>query len=324
MLVSSFSPMAMTALALIVGSSVAEPLRQPYRASTAARMSVRQAMGFGLGRRSSADSGYTPADQFCGAGDTCPEACGANYQTCASTDNQVHCFDPSVKQTCCPNGSGDACDAGFFCSADAKGATWCCPDSMTLEQCAQAYGLPGVLTSDSVPTSTPAPAPAPPPTSNDIGLPTTTTNTAANTAAPVLPPPASTPSDAAPTSQIFVETSASTGTGGGAHGPSTCQTLTSSEIIPSVITPDESAASTTPTSILLTAPPLSTTSTILIPAPTVRPSSSSTAPGTGVAVPTPSSNVPIAAANSRWSQMGGSGVGTGLLAAVGVAVVMVL
>lgn len=97
--------LASATVALFVSSTLAEPLRQPYKVN-AVRMSVRSpASVFGLTRRAATD-GYNPADQNCGAGNTCSEACGATYETCASTDGQTHCFDPSAKQTCCSSGSG--------------------------------------------------------------------------------------------------------------------------------------------------------------------------------------------------------------------------
>ncbi|KAI2637119.1 hypothetical protein GGS26DRAFT_471524 [Hypomontagnella submonticulosa] len=153
MLFSAVSSFAIMALA---GQAVAEPLRQPYKLKLA-RMSTRSI--FGLDRRQ--DEGYSPEQQFCGSGDTCAEACGKGFQQCASRDDIIHCFNKAGKQTCCPGLTGDSCDDGYFCTADDKGATWCCPDSMTLEQCASAYNLPGSLVSETAPApSTPAPGPS--------------------------------------------------------------------------------------------------------------------------------------------------------------------
>ncbi|KAJ1333726.1 hypothetical protein MN608_03722 [Microdochium nivale] len=310
---------------MLAGHALAEPLRWPYKANTAARMSVRQVLA--LSPRAS--EGYTPSDQSCGDGTTCSEACGTNYQTCASTDGQTHCFDPSVKQTCCPGGSGDACDAGFFCSADAKGATWCCPDSMTLEQCAKAYGLPGDLTSElPVPTSTPPSVTVTP--SNDVGLPTSTPggNPPPTPAQTTATPPAPT----APTSQVLIETSASfgTGTGTGTYADTTTTTSSyttlTSKVVQTVITSDKPTATATPTAsapATNTPPPATlpnTTATIIIPAPTVRPSASGTLSG-GVQPPT--SSVPIAGANSCWSRLEARG-GAGLVAAAAAAVAVAL
>ncbi|KAI0594031.1 hypothetical protein F4775DRAFT_462096 [Biscogniauxia sp. FL1348] len=150
-----------TALAIlaIAGHAVAEPAREPYQPEFV-RMSTRSL--FHLSRR---EDGYAPEQEICGDGATCSEACGKGYQQCASKDNLIHCYDTANKQTCCPGNTGSSCDDGYFCSADQDGATWCCPDSMTLQECAKKYGLPGTLTSEtpsatSVPSSTLLQAPA--------------------------------------------------------------------------------------------------------------------------------------------------------------------
>ncbi|KAI1265603.1 hypothetical protein F5Y18DRAFT_385027 [Xylariaceae sp. FL1019] len=101
------------------------------------------------------DEGYSPGEELCGDGDTCAEACGSGFKQCASTDSMTHCYNPTAEQQCCPGGTGDACDSGFFCSADEQGTTWCCPDGLSLKECAKKYGLPGPLTSEGPTTSTP-------------------------------------------------------------------------------------------------------------------------------------------------------------------------
>ncbi|OTA96115.1 hypothetical protein M434DRAFT_28201 [Hypoxylon sp. CO27-5] len=138
MLFQTVSTIAILALA---GQAVAEPLRQPYQLKFA-RMSPREI--FGLDRRS--DGGYSPEQQFCDSGKSCADACGKGFEQCASNDGVVHCFNQAAKQTCCPGKTGDSCDNGYFCTADERGATWCCPDNMTLKECAAAYSLPGSLT----------------------------------------------------------------------------------------------------------------------------------------------------------------------------------
>ncbi|KAI1095822.1 hypothetical protein F5B19DRAFT_269215 [Rostrohypoxylon terebratum] len=141
-----FQTVSSVAILALAGRVIAEPVRQPYELKLA-RMSAKSI--FGLDRRG--DDGYTPEQQFCSSGDTCAEACGKGFEQCPSKDGFVHCFNKGGNQTCCPDQSGDACDQGYFCSADDKGNTWCCPDSMTLKQCAAAYSLPGSLI---VPTPT--------------------------------------------------------------------------------------------------------------------------------------------------------------------------
>lgn len=143
-----FRAVSTVAILALAGQAVAEPLRQPYKLKFA-RMSPREI--FGLDRRS--DEGYSPEQQFCDSGKTCAEACGKGFEQCASNDGVVHCFNKTAKQTCCPGKTGDSCDKGYFCTADERGATWCCPDNMTLKECAAAYSLPGSLTA-ATPSST--------------------------------------------------------------------------------------------------------------------------------------------------------------------------
>lgn len=81
---------------LIAAQVTAEPA--PYKLAS---MSLNTA--FGLLKR---QSGYQPTQTFCGTGDTCAEACGAGYVQCPSSDGDMHCFDPAIQQTCCPDGSG--------------------------------------------------------------------------------------------------------------------------------------------------------------------------------------------------------------------------
>ena len=59
---------------------------------------------FGLERRD--DAAYQPSTKFCKNGSSCAEACGAGYSTCPSTDNAIHCFNPSNKQICCSDAAG--------------------------------------------------------------------------------------------------------------------------------------------------------------------------------------------------------------------------
>lgn len=138
MLAKSITALATLAFALNVA---AEP--QPYKPQLM-KMSTRQL--FAIGRRQDTP-GYQPAQAVCGTGATCEDACGNGYTTCSSTDKQVHCFNSLAGQTCCPDLSGNSCDAGYYCTADKTGETWCCPDSMDLQACAAAYSVTGGLVS---------------------------------------------------------------------------------------------------------------------------------------------------------------------------------
>lgn len=100
MLAKSFTALAALALA---AQAVAEPLRMPYKASKLHKTSVRQL--FGVVRRQD-NPGYQPEQTVCGTGNTCAEACGAGFETCASKDDSVHCYNPAAAQICCPNGTG--------------------------------------------------------------------------------------------------------------------------------------------------------------------------------------------------------------------------
>ncbi|KAI1113445.1 hypothetical protein F5Y14DRAFT_417755 [Nemania sp. NC0429] len=128
---------------------LAEPFRDPYQPKLA-RMSTSNILGI---RRRGVE-GYSPMEQLCGDGDTCAEACGKGFKQCASKDDLTHCYNSLKKQTCCPGGTGDSCDNGYFCSADEGGKTWCCPEGLSLKECARKYGIAGPLTSEAPPTST--------------------------------------------------------------------------------------------------------------------------------------------------------------------------
>ncbi|KAI1302975.1 hypothetical protein F5Y03DRAFT_193150 [Xylaria venustula] len=140
-----------TAYTLLVVGLASQILAEPYEPHrpSLARMSTRNIIGFH--RRDL--EGYAPTEQICGDGDTCAEACGKGFTQCHSKDHLTHCYNPVKKETCCPNGSGESCDNGYFCTADDDDKTWCCPDGLTLKECAQKYNIPGPLTSQAVSTS---------------------------------------------------------------------------------------------------------------------------------------------------------------------------
>lgn len=53
-----------------------------------------------------ADPGYQPEQTYCGAGNTCAEACGTGFEQCASTDGLSHCFDKANGESCCKDENG--------------------------------------------------------------------------------------------------------------------------------------------------------------------------------------------------------------------------
>lgn len=40
----------------------------------------------------------------------------------------------------------EACDEGFYCAADEKAKTWCCPDELGLKECANKFNLDTLTT----------------------------------------------------------------------------------------------------------------------------------------------------------------------------------
>lgn len=127
-------------------------------------------LGLSFARRDT--NGYQPEQSVCGDGDTCAEACGTGYETCASNDSSTHCYNPADAQICCSDGSGNSCDDGYYCSHDTAANTWCCPDSMNLVECAAAYNVDGALVSDAPVTSS-----AEPTTTSTTSVEPTTTST---------------------------------------------------------------------------------------------------------------------------------------------------
>ncbi|KAK8090707.1 hypothetical protein PG994_000212 [Apiospora phragmitis] len=163
MLLNALSPLAFLALA---GHAIAEPAPQPYQMNVG-KMSVKDI--FGLQRRD--DGEYQPTETLCGSGTTCAEACGQGFEQCGSQDDQVHCFNPTVGQKCCQGGTnGNACDDGYYCANDGKGATWCCKDGD--EACGGKIPA-SLISSTSVATATTSSPSASPTTSSPSASPTT-------------------------------------------------------------------------------------------------------------------------------------------------------
>ncbi|KAM7219253.1 hypothetical protein V8F06_005422 [Rhypophila decipiens] len=88
--------------------------------------------------------GYSPDYKSCGVGHDC-SSCGDTFEQCsAPVDVAVFCYEPSTGQKCCPNGQGKACDSGFYCAMNSNKHTWCCPESLTVQQCASLHGVPAL------------------------------------------------------------------------------------------------------------------------------------------------------------------------------------
>ncbi|AEO58309.1 hypothetical protein MYCTH_2305568 [Thermothelomyces thermophilus ATCC 42464] len=102
-------------------------------------------------RRQLSPPGYSPEFGSCGTGRTCEDACGPNWESCqASTSLSLFCYNRvDLNQTCCENGSGRACDSGYYCAWEQfEGRVWCCEDGQSLEEC----GVPHATTATSSPT----------------------------------------------------------------------------------------------------------------------------------------------------------------------------
>jgi len=173
-----FNTLAISSVLVASALAAAEPA--PYRLGM-----ISKNEAFGLVRR---QAGYSPTQTYCGPGTDCASSCGDGYVTCDSTDGDLHCYDPDIQQTCCPDGTGNSCDKGYFCTSDSSGGTWCCPDGMSLAACAAAYSLTGTLISEtatSPPTSTASSYPASITASaSDYGTTTTAYDTYTTTTSP--------------------------------------------------------------------------------------------------------------------------------------------
>lgn len=86
--------------------------------------------------------GYYPDTSTCGRGETCEEACGANQVECPSSSlDTLYCHSSVDGSHCCTDGSGNSCSAGYYCTSDGAGTTYCCPDGIDTPECARQYSL---------------------------------------------------------------------------------------------------------------------------------------------------------------------------------------
>lgn len=62
--------------------------------------------------------------------------CGGGSVQCDSTNqNQLHCYDPTAGATCCPDGRGNSCAAGYYCYPGDLSQTLCCANGTTTSEC---------------------------------------------------------------------------------------------------------------------------------------------------------------------------------------------
>ncbi|KAK4097860.1 hypothetical protein N658DRAFT_526703 [Parathielavia hyrcaniae] len=130
----------------------------------------------GLHRRQSPPPGYHPEFGTCGSGTTCENACGPNWTSCqASTDLSLFCYNKvELNQTCCENGSGRACDSGYYCAwQEFGGKVWCCENGQSLEEC----GIPQSTASSATSSATSSTSSATSSTSSDTSSSETSSTT---------------------------------------------------------------------------------------------------------------------------------------------------
>jgi len=192
-----FNALAASSLLIASALAAAEPRAQPMpyklEKSKLVKMSAHEI--FGLAGRQ--DNGYAPTQSYCnGPGDTCESACGPGNVQCPSTDDSTHCFIPGNGQKCCPDGLGNACDQGYFCTTNSDG-TWCCPDGMSLTACAALYSVSSLTSLAPVTIATSASTGGDTASTTEIPLPTSTYTPPVDTV--VVPPTTSYPSASFPT-----------------------------------------------------------------------------------------------------------------------------
>ncbi|RMZ66290.1 Prp 4 c domain-containing [Pyrenophora seminiperda CCB06] len=103
--------------------------------------------------------GYYPQSDLCnGDGTTCPEVCGANTAECPSNDaNFLRCHSTNDGSHCCTDGTGNACGPGDYCTNDGAGNTYCCPEGITTDKCAEEFGISVSLIPDAPTVAVPSP-----------------------------------------------------------------------------------------------------------------------------------------------------------------------
>ncbi|RDA88702.1 hypothetical protein CP532_4117 [Ophiocordyceps camponoti-leonardi (nom. inval.)] len=134
---------------------------------------------------------YQPEVAVCKEGmNSCEEACGPGFEQCpvgpgGGGKDEAHCVNRLLNESCCTDGHGQSCAAGFYCTVDSTGNNICCPEGQDLSACAKEQKVAGQLQyATSTPSSSSAPPP-PPPTTTPVPMPaappTTTTMMAATT-----------------------------------------------------------------------------------------------------------------------------------------------
>ncbi|KEZ42809.1 hypothetical protein SAPIO_CDS5226 [Scedosporium apiospermum] len=180
------------------------------------------------------DEGYQPEFGVCEGDEVTCSACGSGYEECqGSRDDALFCFDPTKGQRCCMDNTGTACDAGFYCAGASDGNTFCCPDNLSISECANAFQMQ--LSSLSIPETTTIRRQSTVTETKTTPRPTTPLqNTLRSSPAPADSPSTTSTSSTPPSPSISTSTSASTST----------STSTSASIQTSTPTPASDSTST--------------------------------------------------------------------------------
>ncbi|KAK0717820.1 hypothetical protein B0T26DRAFT_304193 [Lasiosphaeria miniovina] len=262
-------------------------------------------------RRQTAPPGYHPEFGSCGSGTTCENACGANWLSCnASTTLSLFCYNQAdLGQTCCENGSGRACERGYYCAWQELGSrVWCCEDGQSLEEC----GVSASTTVSELVTTTSTTV------TNTAQTDTTTTRTNTNTETTNPGPSSGTESNGqCPTVSVATVTTTVTATPsptgtGSSHSQGHTVTVFSTVSV-TVTAPSCSSSGTESTS---NPPPVTTSTTAVLPTSPPVVTSKPTHP----AGPTNSSTNPTTTATIVTAGAGrlAAGMPTALLCLLGV------
>ncbi|KAL3449961.1 hypothetical protein BJX65DRAFT_305425 [Aspergillus insuetus] len=136
--------------------------------------------GFGLSKRQGGESFQ-------------PETIASDCSDLPMCGTSGYCYDPSIGQTCCPDGTW-GCPSETFCLQDG----YCCPDGLDPETCAEQNGIT-LTSSDPEPTTTSSSSSSS--SSSTPVIPTTTSEPPATTPPPSSSsavPPTSTDTDVPP------------------------------------------------------------------------------------------------------------------------------
>ncbi|KAK3323167.1 hypothetical protein B0T19DRAFT_425312 [Cercophora scortea] len=204
-------------------------------------------------RRQGQIPGYHPEFGTCGSGTTCQDACGSNWLSCnASTTLSLFCYNKvDLHQTCCENGSGRACDEGYYCAwNEIGGKVWCCVNGQSLEEC----GVVALTSSTSSSSTTSSTTSSTSSSSTVSSSSTSTSSTSSSTVSSTTSSSCSSTTSPCPVTTITTCSSASV------------IIVTSTVTVTSISSTVETDLSTTTVTVIgSSVPPTTTTITITVP-----------------------------------------------------------